>query len=197
MNRNRFLRNVLGFGLLSSIGCGMEKDKTVSAAVLAKSRTTDGQKSVKELRKELISAWKRSEIMTMANVQQMPAELFSFKYTAEAMTFSEQWRHCVMYTCGQLAGHAGLRNPYNEIKLPVQMSKEHVIKELEYMYAFVRRSIEDLSDEKLLGNCEFAGSTIPVWRLFYAMENHIIHHRGQCVVYLRLKGVTPKGFYGW
>lgn len=77
------------------------------------------------------------------------------------------------------------------------MPKEDIIKELKKMYAYVRKSIFDVSDEKLLSNCDFAGETIPVWRLFYAMENHIIHHRGQCVVYLRLNGVIPKGYYGW
>lgn len=77
------------------------------------------------------------------------------------------------------------------------MPKADVIKELENMYAFVRQSIKELSDEKLLSDCDFAVETIPVWRLFYAMENHIIHHRGQCVVHLRLNGVIPKGFYGW
>jgi uncharacterized damage-inducible protein DinB len=29
------------------------------------------------------------------------------------------------------------------------------------------------------------------------MENHIIHHRGQAIVYLRLNGVKPKGYFGW
>ncbi|MCU0354066.1 MAG: DinB family protein [Cytophagales bacterium] len=29
------------------------------------------------------------------------------------------------------------------------------------------------------------------------MENHIIHHRGQAIVYLRLKGIRPEGYVGW
>ncbi|UII81311.1 DinB family protein [Flagellimonas sp. CMM7] len=196
MKRTRFLRNVLGFGLLSTIGCRLNDSKTKSAANLA-AEPLPNQSSVNNLRKELIAAWRRSETITMTNVKQMPTEYFSFRYTDEAMTFSEQWRHCVIYTCGQLAGRGGIKNPYENVKLPVQMPKEDVIKELENLYAFVRRSIKEMSDEKLLANCEFAGDTIPVWRLFYAMENHIIHHRGQCVAYLRLNGVVPKGFYGW
>lgn len=77
------------------------------------------------------------------------------------------------------------------------MPKDNIIQELKNMYTFIRQAIEELTDEKLLGVCDFAGDTIPVWRLLYALENHIIHHRGQCVVYLRLNGVKPKGFYGW
>ena len=197
MNRTQFLRNILGFGLLSTLGCRMDNSKTKSPDQQGKASLIRGEKATDKLRKELIAAWHRSESMTMTNVRQMPPEFFIFKYTDEAMTFSEQWRHCVIFTCGQLAGRAGIKNPYEGIKLPVQMSKDHVIRELENMYAFVRQSIKELSDDILLSDCEFAGGTIPVWRLFYALENHIIHHRGQCVVYLRLKGVIPKGYYGW
>jgi uncharacterized damage-inducible protein DinB len=37
---------------------------------------------------------------------------------------------------------------------------------------------------------------MPNGRLRYALENHIIHHRGQCVVYLQLWGITPVGYLG-
>ncbi|EAY26256.1 DinB family protein [Microscilla marina] len=196
MNRTRFLKNFLGLSLLSLWGCQTESSKARLAVLKGTAEKQDDQ-AIKSLRQELKAAWLRSETMTLTNVGQMPAELFTFKYTDEAMTFTEQWRHCVIYTCGQLSGRAGLKNPYKDVKLPVQMSKENIIKELKKMYTFVRQSIDELSNEKLLSSCKFAGDTIPVWRLFYALENHIIHHRGQCVVYLRLKGVVPKGYYGW
>lgn len=197
MNRTRFLRNMMGLGLLSLWGCQTKGSEAGLAALEGTAQKQSDKEAMKLLRQELKSAWVRSETMTLTNVEQMPPELFTFKYTDEAMTFAEQWRHCVIYTCGQLAGRAGLKNPYKDVKLPVQMPKEDVIKELKNMYTFVRKSIDELPDEKLNATCKFAGDTIPIWRLFYALENHIIHHRGQCVVYLRLKGVVPKGFYGW
>lgn len=193
MNRLKFLKNSLGLGLVGLLGCQIDSAKA-KAAVTSGLEVTE---SIPALRQKLIAAWHRSETMTMTNIKQMPQEFFKFKYTPEAMSFAEQWRHCVIYTCGQIAGRSGLPNPYSDIKLPVQMTKKHVIKEMENMYNWVRESIEKLTDEKLMADCEFAGDTIPVWRLFYAMENHIIHHRGQCVVYLRLNGVKPKGYYGW
>ncbi|RNC90353.1 MAG: DinB family protein [Allomuricauda sp.] len=197
MKRTRFVQNLLGIGLLSVVGCRMGDDKKETSSNLVHTDTNKTKEIADGLRRELIEAWHQSEKMTMINVQQMPTEYFTYKYTEEAMTFSEQWRHCVIYTCGQLAGRAGIKNPYENIKLPVQMPKEDVITELKNMYAHVRKSIKELSDEKLFSDCDFAGATIPVWRLFYAMENHIIHHRGQCVVYLRLNEVVPKGYYGW
>lgn len=181
MKRSTFLQNLTGLGIASLWGCN----------------TGTANSDIARLRQELTVAWERSEKMTLGNVAQMPPELFTFKYTDEAMTFSEQWRHCVIYTCGQLAGRTGIENPYENVKLPIQMPKEDVIRELKNMYAFVCASVQELSDTDLQTDCDFAGGAIPVWRLFYALENHIIHHRGQCVVYLRLNGVVPKGYYGW
>ncbi len=197
MKRTHFLKNILGLGILTLWGCQTDREESQPAALAGLGVDLEKGDSMKLLRQELRAAWLRSETMTLTNVEQMPPEFFTFQYTKEAMTFSEQWRHCVIYTCGQLAGRTGIKNPYKSVKLPVQMPKESIIQELKNMYTFVRDAIEELTDEKLLAVCDFAGDTIPIWRLLYALENHIIHHRGQCVVYLRLNGVKPKGFYGW
>lgn len=197
MRRTLFLQQFLGLGLLSFWGCGWEERKTAPSVSGIEGKNKDLAALTGKIKEELRTAWLKSEEMTLTNVNQMPPDYFTFKYTKEAMSFSEQWRHCVIYTCGQLAGRAGIANPYENVKLPVQMPKDDVIKELKNMYAFVRQSIVEMSAEKLFEDCDFAGATIPIWRLFYAMENHIIHHRGQCVVYLRLNGVVPKGYYGW
>ncbi len=197
MKRTRFVKNLLGISIIPFWACQSEKKIEKEPSLGHIGKTNQEERIASKLKDELHLAWVKSEEMTLKNVEQMPSELFAYKYTKEAMSFAEQWRHCVMYTCSQLAGRAGLENPYENVKLPVQMSKESVIEELKNMYAFVRKSIKEMSAEKLIAPCEFAGENIPVWRLFYAMENHIIHHRGQCVVYLRLKGVIPKGYYGW
>jgi len=194
MNRSRFLRNAFGLSLFSLWGCQTHSSQTEASNEVEPSASKELEKNI---RQELAKAWKRSETMTMTNIEQMPADIFTFKYTEEAMTFSEQWRHCVVYTCGQLSSRADITNPYENIKLPVQMPKEDVTREIKNMYAFVQKAIGELPTEKLFSKCSFAGDDIPIWRLIYALENHIIHHRGQCIVYLRLNGVTPKGYYGW
>ena len=151
-------------------------------------------------RQELLEAWKASQKFTLKIVNQMPDEYFKFKYTPEAMTFAEQWRHCAIFTCNQLAGRFNLEgNPYEDKskRPPVELNKEEVIAELNRMYDYVFKVIENLPEKELYEPIDFAGDTITGWRLIYAMENHIIHHRGQCVVYLRLKGVIPNGYVGW
>ncbi|MBC7891926.1 MAG: DinB family protein [Sphingobacteriaceae bacterium] len=182
MKRLTFLRNLLGASLLPSVA-------------LARPVTTDTEAG--RIRQELLQAWAMSERTTLVTAEQMPAEGYEFKYTPEAMTFAEQWRHCCLFTAGQLAGRLGVINPYETRKLPKVMNKAQVLDELKTLYAFVRQTIETVPDAKLVEMGDFMGGKIPNWRLLYAMENHIIHHRGQCIVYLRLKGITPEGYLGW
>lgn len=183
MNRITFLKNLLGVGLLP-------------ATALA-SPATDFEAEAQRVRRELLDAWVMSEKTTLITAGQMPADSFDFKYTPEAMTYAEHWRHCCLFTASQLAGRLGVSNPYETRELPKAMTKTQVIAELRTMYAFVRQTIAAIPDAKLMEHDDFMGGKIPNWRLLYAMENHIIHHRGQCMVYLRLKGVTPEGYLGW
>jgi DinB family len=64
-------------------------------------------------------------------------------------------------------------------------------------YAWVEKTLFETKPEKLLQLEGFAVGKISVWRLFNALENHIIHHRGQIVCYLRLNDITPIGYIGW
>jgi uncharacterized damage-inducible protein DinB len=152
------------------------------------------------MRSELLKAWQRSETYTLALAAQMPAEHFQYKAADSVMTYTEQWRHCVIYTCNQLSGMLNRDDsPYlqKDLRPSVKMNKEETLDELRKMYAYVRNVIKTTPDKKLFEQVEFAKDEIPVWRFIYAMENHIIHHRGQCIVYLRRKGIKPQGYYGW
>ncbi|ADB36407.1 DinB family protein [Spirosoma linguale] len=184
MNRITFLKTLLGTGLAPAV---------VLASPAVNSLETEAQR----IRLELLDAWAMSEKMTLLTAGQMPADAFDFKYTPEAMTFADQWRHCCQFTVSQLSGRLGVVNPYQTRQLPPVMTKGQIMDELRTMYAFVQKTIREVPDAKLLEKDDFMGSSIPNWRLIYTMENHIIHHRGQCMVYLRLKGVTPEGYLGW
>ncbi len=149
------------------------------------------------LRQELIDAFDASERYSLKICEQMPAAHYNFRSTDSTMTFAEQWRHCCIFTSGQLAGRLGIDNPYKTRKLPKVMNKEQIMAEVKTLYDFVRQTIRTVPDNKLFDKTDFVNGQIPGWRLIYAMENHIIHHRGQCIVYLRLKGITPESYYGW
>ncbi|WP_080056384.1 DinB family protein [Spirosoma aerolatum] len=153
--------------------------------------------STAQLRQELIDAFNVSEKYSLKICEQMPAEHYNFRSTDSTMTFAEQWRHCCIYTSNQLAGRLGIESPYKTRKLPKVMTKEQIMAEVKSLYEFIRQTIKMLPESKLYEKTDFSNGAIPGWRLIYAMENHIIHHRGQCIVYLRLKGIVPESYYGW
>lgn len=163
---------------------------SISTLSFAQNRTA-------ELRQELIEAFNVSEKYSLKICGQMPAEFYQFKATDSVMTFAEQWRHCVIFSINQIGGRTGVASPLKERKLPKVMSKEQVITEVKAMYAFIRKTIEELPEAKLYEKTAFSNGDMPMWRLIYAVENHIIHHRGQVIVYLRLKNIVPEGYVGW
>lgn len=158
---------------------------------------SSAQSRTSELRQELLDAFEVSEKYSLRICEQMPAEMYQFRATDSVMTFAEQWRHCVIFSINQIAGRTGIVNPLKEKKLPKVMGKEQVIEELKILYAFVKSTVRELPDNKLYEKTSFTNGEIPIWRLFYAVENHIIHHRGQTIVYLRLNNIVPDGYFGW
>ncbi|TAE21954.1 MAG: DinB family protein [Cytophagales bacterium] len=190
MNRISFLKNLLGVSLIPTA--------TVAAATAKPSVTPPNLAAeAQRVRQELLAAWKMSEKMSLVTASQMPAEHYGFKYASDAFTYARQWKHCCDFTINQLASRLSIANPYGNNNEPEKMDKAAIQAEVKMMYAWVRKAIETTPDAALFANSEYLGDDIPTWRLFYAMENHIIHHRGQCMVYLRMKGVTPEGYIGW
>ena len=190
MNRISFLKNLLGISLMPT---------ATFAAVTATPLIipNDPASEARRVRQELLMAWKMSEKMTLVTASQMPAGQYDFRYTPDAMTYAGQWKHCCQFTVSQLAARLNIADPYTANPQTDKTTKADIQAELKTMYAWVRKAIETTPDAALFASSEFLGDTLPTWRMFYAMENHIIHHRGQCMVYLRLKGVTPEGYVGW
>ncbi|WP_143100878.1 DinB family protein, partial [Spirosoma endophyticum] len=165
MNRLRFLKNLLGTSLLST-------------AALARPAIIDLESEAQRVRRELLEAFARSEQLTLITATQMPAQAYDFKYTPEAMSFAEQWRHCCEFTTTLLSARLGIDNPYkNGRDLSKAVTKQQVFDEVKALYSFMRQTITTIPDEKLFEQAEFVGGKIPNWRYLYAMDNHIIHHR--------------------
>ena len=184
IQRSNFIKSLLGFSIFSPI---------VASAASKPSFALEASK----MRSGIIDALNKSKTMTLTIIEQMPNDFFGFKYTPEAMSFGEQFRHCAVYSFSQFAGRIGVKNPLEGKKPKVDLSKQEVIDITNLMYDTLNTWASEISEEKLMSDIEFSGENIPTWRFFYAMENHIIHHRGQAIVYLRLKGIKPNGYYGW
>lgn len=143
------------------------------------------------------TAWERSRIYTLALADSMPEELYAYKPAKDVFTFSKQLTHTIDFAGGQLVGNGLAESSPFKGKKWEEMSKAEVRTSLNEMYDWVESLSQSLPDSTLEKEVNFFGNPAPAWRIFQAIENHTIHHRGQALVYMRLKGITPPGYAGW
>jgi uncharacterized damage-inducible protein DinB len=172
--------------------------QTMAASVLPvgiTAKTTS--KDLSSFLEEFTPAWKNSEKYTLTIFEQMPESKLDWRYTPESFTFRAQFMHCIVFTSSQLSGRLGVKDPYETKSDWKSMTKSQMAQELRNFYAWVLKVLADAKPQQLTQMEGYVGEDIPIWRVFYALENHIIHHRGQAICYLRLNGITPEGYYGW
>ena len=183
--------NITREALLKTITAGL-----ITLPSVGKSRI---EKDLLVFKSEFADAWKRSEEYTLTVFNQMPEEKLDFKYTDESFSFRTQFVHCIIYTAAQLCGRLNITNPYEKIvpSFWAKLLKVELETELHKFYEWVLKVVNETKSETLLKSEDYARGSIQMWRFFYAMENHIIHHRGQAICYLRLNEVIPEGYVGW
>lgn len=158
-------------------------------------------KNWQEFRAEFKQAWASSEKYTFELFEQMPENLLDWKYTPESFSYRMQFVHCIIFNSAQLASRLEIKDIFDERTMKggywKNRSKKQLLKDLKEFYDWVLKVLDTTPDQKLSEMTSFGSEDIPLWRLFYALENHIIHHRGQVICYLRLNGITPIGYVGW
>jgi uncharacterized damage-inducible protein DinB len=70
-------------------------------------------------------------------------------------------------------------------------SKEDVLKILKESFALGDGYVEGLTDEVANEELAVGKNKIIKWKLVLFAVDHLSHHRGQMVVYLRLNGIKP------
>jgi uncharacterized damage-inducible protein DinB len=157
------------------------------------------EKPQTDLKQELLAGIKQSRDYTLAIAEQMPDSLYGFQPTPDVMTFAEHHRHNAIFTVNQLANRLNPKtpNPYKDNKPKDTLGKAETVAEINRMYDFMEAVLSEMDQVRLLEEIEFGKEKIPAWRMFTIVENHLIHHRGQTIVYLRLNNIVPKGYFGW
>ena len=126
----------------------------------------------------LVQHWKTSKAYTITIAQQMPEDDYSFKPNPDQMTFKEQLMHIAGMNEYFMSKITGNQQPLSK---PKTLDKASVIKALNESFDYVIKTVAGLTAEQADRNIE---------TLLLAMD-HTTHHRGQCVVYLRARGIKP------
>lgn len=141
------------------------------------------QQKLKTMKEILLSLIENSRKYTLAVVNAMPEKLDSFKPAADTWSFREQLHH-IAY------GIEWWKDNYvNGVKIAwepaaTSKSRQEVVAYLGKAYDSLKQAVNNttMSEDRIKG-C-------------FATLDHITHHRGQLIVYLRCNGITPPE-YTW
>jgi uncharacterized damage-inducible protein DinB len=164
-------------------------------ATLAATAQTAPENSVLDV-PEFVHDWQISKQFTIDVANAMPAELYSFKPNPDEMTFGEQMVHIAgsnVYRFHEITGIQPLF-PFDPAKEPAS-DKQSAIKFLEQSFDYVMDVLPKITPEQLKHTWH-----IPSWKgrndpdgraMILNMFVHTAHHRAQCEVYMRGKGIKP------
>ena len=145
---------------------------------------------------EFVRDWQISKQFTIDVAEAMPADLYTFKPNPEEMTFGEQMIHIAQGNVFRFNQITGIRTsfPLDPSKPPAS-DKQNVLKLLDQSFDYVIEALPKITPEQLQRTWH-----IPSWKgrpdpdgraMIMNMFVHTAHHRAQCEVYLRAKGIKP------
>jgi uncharacterized damage-inducible protein DinB len=140
---------------------------------------------------KLVKHWRTSKEYTLAIAEQMPEDGYASKPNPEEMTFAEQLVHIAMANAFFVSQVTGTPPPIGK---PDKMDKATVIKLLNDSYDYVIASIGSLTPGQLAKEVEVEGQKTNGLGILMLAADHTTHHRAQCIVYLRLKGIKPADY---
>ncbi|MEW7292397.1 DinB family protein [Aquimarina sp. 2304DJ70-9] len=142
--------------------------------------------------KELVKKWKGNKRYTLKFIEMMPEEHFDFKPVDGMKTFQSQISHITSWLRTHSRFVTGIEFPKVRTS-----SKEMVFDALENFFNTFIASLETLTTEQLTEVVDVWYGKTTRYQIANVMDNHLSHHRGQMVVYLRLAGHKPPSYIGW
>lgn len=140
--------------------------------------------------------WKNAADYTLQFARAMPEDYYGYTPTPVEMTFLEQLKHIggnMVWLCSSYLD--GSKTHIDPSKAGT--SKKELIAMLEQSFAYATQTINALTEKDLNEKVDFISGPMTRRRILMLMTDHVTHHRGQLVVYLRMKNVEPPKYIGW
>ena len=143
---------------------------------------------------QMVDEWKRAKIYTKEYLDAMPAADYGFKPTPEIRSFAQQMLHLADANYFFISTASGKKSPMaGSAEKIVAPTKEATTKAVMESYDFVIAALEGMTPAQMQEKVKLEGNEVSKAGAFGKAFEHQTHHRGQCTIYLRLKGITPPG----
>lgn len=141
--------------------------------------------------------WGNAKAYTLKFAEAMPDSDYDFKPVPEEMSFGEQLVHIAKNMAWLASTYLkGEKNPFDKLTAKGK-SKEEIIDLLNKSFDYVDSIVVSFDPAHLNDTVKFFAGPLTKRRIFFLLTDHVTHHRGQLVVYLRLKGIKPPEYVGW
>jgi uncharacterized damage-inducible protein DinB len=129
------------------------------------------------MKDQLLSTLENSRLYTLAVAEAMPEKFYDSKPTDSVWTFKELLHH-IAYGIEWWNDNNIKKTKADWNPPKTEKDKIHVVNYLNRAYDTLKSTVEniEINDGSVLG--------------FASTIDHVTHHRGQAVTYLRLKGIT-------
>ena len=140
----------------------------------------------------LIKKWKGNKRYTLRFVAAIDETHLNFKPIDGAKTYQSQLNHLTTWMRTHSRFVTG-----KELEKPKTKTKEELMFFLGEFFDTILHYLESATEEDLSETVDMWYGKVSKESVLLTMDNHLAHHRGQLVVYLRLMDIKPPAYIGW
>ena len=145
--------------------------------------------------KDYLERLENSKQYLLLLAEEMPEDKYDFKSTPESMSFEEHLMHigwAMDWHRQTLLGGRKPRDWETDTELKVDLkSKSEMILTIDKTFELTTKLITEFDTLKLNDRINYLGLERTKRQILLLLSDHITHHRGQMIVYLRLNGISP------
>ena len=145
--------------------------------------------------KEYLERFEKSKEYLILVAESMPEDKYEFKATPELMSFAENLMHigwAMDWHSQSLMGGREARDWNTDTELKVdKKSKKEMIATINKTFDKTIEFISDFDINKLEERLDYFGANRTKRQILLLLSDHITHHRGQMLIYMRLNGLLP------
>lgn len=145
--------------------------------------------------KEYLERLEKSKEYLILVAETMPEDKYEFKATPESMSFAENLMHigwAMDWHSQSLMGGRKARDWNTNTELKVDnKSKKEMIAKISETFDKTIEFISNFDPNRLEERLDYFGADRTKRQILLLLADHITHHRGQMLVYMRLNGLKP------
>jgi uncharacterized damage-inducible protein DinB len=138
----------------------------------------------------LVKHWQTSKEFTLAVVDKMPDDQFSYKATPVEMSFGQMASHIADANMSYCSSAVGQKAPAKA----TDFSKSAVVKHVTESFDFCIAGLQKMDHAALTKTVGEGSRQSTPFERYWGAFTHTAHHRAQLEVYLRLKNIQPPDY---